>query len=362
MQTLRLQRSLDEILKRYLAFGPSAAPCHRDAPTLAWTDPSPVGCDQSDEYQQNEPPFLKYTAPDFLLRIQNGAVLKFNRTPFCLDRGRQELLCHHSMDSIFCTPESTWHSTVASMQIAETFHLSGRSLLLDSRFGKEFYHFYSSVLGRLARYLSFDWHLDEIDHFILPEPASFVVSWADLLGIPPAKRRYLGERQLVQTDELIVPSNNHEFDQRTLAFMRNRIPESIVEGYEKIYISRARSVNGRHVLDESEVIDRVLAPRGFRVVRLEEYNLNEQATIMRSASTIIAAHGGGLTNLLFCRRGTKVLELFNRNWVVFCYARIGSLLGLRPFYHVAAGTRGMDISLDVPTFSAVVDGFTSQDE
>ncbi|MGB8853933.1 MAG: glycosyltransferase family 61 protein [Pirellulales bacterium] len=322
----------------------------------SWQSPTPVGCEPFSEFQRNEPPFLRNAAPDFLIRIPNAAVLKYNRTPFCVDLGREELLCHSSMDSVFCTPESYWQSSCASMQVAETLDLKGRALLLDSRFGKEFYHFYSSVLGRLAKYLSFDMHLDAIDHFILPEAAPFVVAWADILGIPPEKRRHLCERQMFRTDELLVPSNNHEFDHRTLAFIRNRIPASTKSaGFEKIYISRSQSVNGRHVLNEKQVIEQVLSPRGFRVVRLEDFSLYDQAAIMRSADTIVAPHGGGLTNVLFCRRGTRILELFNKNWIVFCYARIGAMLGLEPFYHVAADSHDMDIQIDVKAFPAVID-------
>lgn len=78
---------------------------------------------------------------------------------------------------------------------------------------------------------------------------------------------------------------------------------------------------------------------------------------MRSARVVIAPHGGGLTNPVFCHPGVRVLEVFSQEWIFFCYARVCSMLGLEAYYHVAADTRGTDIHLDVDRFAAVVDTF-----
>lgn len=342
---------------RYLAYDAAGNPCYRAATSPSWLPSTPIGCKPYPEYQRNHPPYLRVASPDYLLRMPSGGVLKYNRTPFCVDLLRDELLCHQSLDSLFCAPETYWQQTLTAIRIDQTVELRGRCLLLDARFGKEFYHFYASVLGRAARFLSFDHYLDQIDYFILPEASSFVVRWAEHLGIPPERRFYLSEKQLVRSDELILPSNNYELDYRTIAFIRNRIVPCASCNSDKIFISRSRSVNGRHVINEAEVFDRVLAPRGFRVLRLEDFSLHDQATIMRSARVIIAPHGGGLTNLLFCNPGTRVLELFGKEWVFFCYARMCSMLGIDSFYHVAPDTRGMDIHLDVDKFAGIVDQF-----
>jgi len=260
-----------------------------DAPPTVWP-PTAIQCEDHSEYQRGHPRYLRSDSPHYLLRIPDGGVLKYGRSPFCIDLTRREVLCHHSLDSVFCTPETYWHRHLAAMQVSETTDLKGRSLLLDARFGKEFYHFYASVLGRIA-------------------------------------------------------------------FIRHRIPKHASDGWERIYISRARSVNGRHVLNEADVVGRVLTPRGFRLVHLEDFSLEEQAAIMRSARFVIAPHGGGLTNLIFCSPGVRVLEVFSKEWIFFCYARVCSMLGLQAFYHVAADMRGMDIHLDVDGFAAVVDTF-----
>ena len=72
--------------------------------------------------------------------------------------------------------------------------------------------------------------------------------------------------------------------------------------------------------------------RGFVPVDLAEIDFKSQATLFANADAIIAAHGAGLANLVFCRPGTRVLEI-NRN-----------LIGephLRPWFWLIAQRRGM---------------------
>ena len=45
-------------------------------------------------------------------------------------------------------------------------------------------------------------------------------------------------------------------------------------------------------------------------VALEDLEFRDQVALFRDAETVVAPHGGGLTNLVFCDPGTKVIELF----------------------------------------------------
>jgi capsular polysaccharide biosynthesis protein len=45
------------------------------------------------------------------------------------------------------------------------------------------------------------------------------------------------------------------------------------------------------------------------------FTVQDQAYLFNSAKLIVASHGGGLTNLVFCSPGTKVLEFFPDNYV-----------------------------------------------
>ncbi len=58
-------------------------------------------------------------------------------------------------------------------------------------------------------------------------------------------------------------------------------------------------------------------------------SITEQVSLLASAKVVIAAHGAGLTNLLFCSPGTKVIELMSPDAV-------------RPYYHHLSNNCGLD--------------------
>jgi capsular polysaccharide biosynthesis protein len=104
-----------------------------------------------------------------------------------------------------------------------------------------------------------------------------------------------------------------------------RADESIPRA-EKIYVSRAKSKR-RTVANEPELWS-MLESRGFCRVFLEDWCWGQQIEIFRSAREIVGAHGAGLANLVFCKPGTRVTELFNRRWMNGCYWRLASVVGL----------------------------------
>ena len=53
----------------------------------------------------------------------------------------------------------------------------------------------------------------------------------------------------------------------------------------------------------------LLALKGYEAVALENMSIREQMKTFAEATHIVAAHGAGLVNLLWCKRGTKVIEI-----------------------------------------------------
>ena len=84
--------------------------------------------------------------------------------------------------------------------------------------------------------------------------------------------------------------------------------ESHVSGNEIIYIAR-RQGTIRAVANEPDIIARLAAhfPR-FRHIYLEDLSLAMQIQAFRNAAVVVAPHGGGLTNMIFCRPGTAIVE------------------------------------------------------
>jgi len=111
---------------------------------------------------------------------------------------------------------------------------------------------------------------------------------------------------------------------------------------ERLYITREGAAR-RRVINEGALWPRLEA-RGFQKLRLETLSWAEQINAFAQAREVVAPHGAGLANLVFCRPGARVVEFFHRSYVNPCYWRLAALAGLdyRPVLSAAmeAGDMG----------------------
>lgn len=117
--------------------------------------------------------------------------------------------------------------------------------------------------------------------------------------------------------------------QWTCQFLRRLLLHSARPVSLRLYISRRHA--SRSVINEAEVLA-LLEPLGFQTVLLESLSVRQQANLLAQAEAVIAPHGGGLTNLLFCPPGTKVIELFPPDFVYPCYWLVANLVQLEYYY------------------------------
>ena len=104
--------------------------------------------------------------------------------------------------------------------------------------------------------------------------------------------------------------------------------------FRRIYISR-QDTSERRLLNEPELMA-LVRRHGFEVVQLSGMDVAAQIRLFSASSRIIAPHGAGLTNLLYCRPNATVLELHMDSYVQWCFRRIAGLQGLR--YGCVIGT------------------------
>ena len=102
----------------------------------------------------------------------------------------------------------------------------------------------------------------------------------------------------------------------------------------RIYVSRA-SARRRRVANEDEVCEG-LAACGFETLELDGMPVRDQIALFSAAEAVVAPHGAGLTNLMFCRGGTHVVELFSvGGFHDSCYRRMAAICGQH--YHAVVG-------------------------
>jgi capsular polysaccharide biosynthesis protein len=59
----------------------------------------------------------------------------------------------------------------------------------------------------------------------------------------------------------------------------------------------------------------LMALKGWETVTLENLPIEEQVRCFSEASHVVSTHGAGLTNLLWCEPGTKVIEIQDPNMI-----------------------------------------------
>lgn len=77
---------------------------------------------------------------------------------------------------------------------------------------------------------------------------------------------------------------------------------------QRICVSREYT-DHRQVTNESEIIA-LLKGYGFTTVKLEELSFIDQISLFCNAEVVVGPHGGGLGNLVFCSKRTRLIELF----------------------------------------------------
>lgn len=107
----------------------------------------------------------------------------------------------------------------------------------------------------------------------------------------------------------------------------------------KIFITRRKAAY-RNIFPQQEV-EALFEKYGFRVVETDQMTLQEQICLFASCSHLAGAHGAGLTNMTFMKKGSRVLEIRQRNDNHNnCYFAMANTLELQYYYFLSDGRQG----------------------
>lgn len=111
------------------------------------------------------------------------------------------------------------------------------------------------------------------------------------------------------------------------------VPEGIGR---RLYLSRR--AQARRTMSNEAHIEALASAHGFSVINPAQYSYQQQIALFRQADSIISPHGAGLTNLLFCRAGVNVIELFGDAYINRSLQRVANLKQARYAYLVGKST------------------------
>jgi hypothetical protein len=90
-----------------------------------------------------------------------------------------------------------------------------------------------------------------------------------------------------------------------------------------IYLRRSGK---RKVKNEEEIIP-ILEKHNFKIIDDSPKSISEQFKLFQSAKIVLGPHGAGFSNILFCKKNTKVIEFFSGNYYPPYYFYLSGILG-----------------------------------
>jgi len=177
--------------------------------------------------------------------------------------------------------------------------------------------------------------LEDVDYVLVP-PLKYDFQWDSLAALGFGRDRVVQLKPLecLQFECLLASSSPRGKGSAICPdWVVDRYHETLFSGAaavpslagKRVYISR-RDAPNRKFLNEDEVCE-VLSNRGFDIVELSPLDLWSKIAVFRDADCIISQTGAGLTNLMFCQSGAKVVELVDTGFVYPMYASLAAYRG-----------------------------------
>ena len=202
-------------------------------------------------------------------------------------------------------------------------------------------HWMLDVLPRIKLLLS-KMLISEIKNIYVTKLNKFQNQSFSFLGLKSFKIIDPNIFRHVKADQIISVSHPYYFKKTwfyaqsnlpswIIKFLRNDISKKVKskkKSYKRIFIDRSDSLQNHSKLINNNEVIKYLKSKRFKCLRLTELNLKDQISIFKNCNTIIAPHGAGLTNIAFCKKNTKVIEIIphdNKNYLFKRISKINKL-------------------------------------
>ncbi len=248
---------------------------------------------------------------------------------------------------------------------------------INYRTSTNYFHW---MLECLPRMRLLEKYIPILDGIVMPATLlPFHYESLAVLGVTPEKLIPCTAQMNVELENLFVPKYFSRDNPPTWLhkWYKENFLSAELEALErlprrKLYISRADA--GIRRCDNDDELSARLAKLGFERILLTGMSFMDQARLFFSAEKIVAHHGAGLANLVFCRPDTELLEIFSKHWLAPCFFALARSIGLgydiliaesdtRPEYtpgddaSVLDASRSASYSVHMPTFLNKVQTF-----
>jgi hypothetical protein len=187
---------------------------------------------------------------------------------------------------------------------------AGNYVSVIDHWGTEYYHWFVENFTRLLRIKK------EVSDFtlILSERhrKPHILSSLEKIGINDIL--FLEDRTRVTVPELYTCDfpGIPDFHRNSMIKEVNQLYQTDTPATRKVYISRQKAPK-RKIINHDEV-ESLLKKYEYETIFAEDLSFDEQVKLFNETNSLVTLHGAGLTNILWMKPGTNVLELRKDKW------------------------------------------------
>lgn len=192
--------------------------------------------------------------------------------------------------------------------------------LVQGASGENYFHWLLDIIPKIKICMN-NFDIREINFFYLPPLKSSQLESLKLIGIN--KKKIINSKiyKHIKADKIIFVTHpwyyKGKFHDQSwnlpswiIVWIRNSFLKykKKFKCSKKILIDRSESYFKHCQIINKKQVESFLIKNGFKVYRIGEYKFIKQIFMFWNAKYIIGAHGAALTNLIFCKPNTKIIE------------------------------------------------------
>lgn len=274
--------------------------------------------------------YIKYPAVEeepakYILKIENARIITDCLWTIGIFDEKNKLIGDISLDLFLKNSQSISDSRILKRKFFKKHHhLKG--VVFHTLAGGGSYNNYAHwLLDSISKihFLKKSGLFEQVDWFYVPTiEYDYQIDSLKALGIPENKIVESNKYPHIKADTLLAPSYSRgslHIPDWIVDFIYEQFPPIRKPKYKtrRFFISRKDS-SVRNIVNEDELKD-VLEEYEIGIIILSKLSFQEKIDLFANAELIISLSGAALTNLIFCKENTTVLELFGDQFIDFTY-------------------------------------------
>ncbi len=208
--------------------------------------------------------------------------------------------------------------------------------------GNNYFHFFFDIIPKI--YLIKKQRKNKINFYYVSAPKKWQIKIFRILGIAESKLINSSKNKHIFADEIIcvdhpwyhkgfiqdqvkrmprwvILINRRIFLKKTLKFKCSK----------KFFLDRLSSRFNHCQIFNQKLVNKWVKKNDLSIYKPEKLSFKKQIYLFKKASVILGAHGAAFTNIIYCKPGTKIIEIIPANHPNRKCERVSKILKLKYF-------------------------------